>query len=61
MSCPAASPIVQYDHPAAPTLPASTLKFSVDDVGFFEGAEKLLEIRFEFPDANSKCLRDIPK
>ena len=39
--------------------------FTVDDVGFFEGAEKLLELWFYFPDISVKGerrgLRAIPR
>lgn len=41
-----------------------TRKFSVDDVGFFEGTEKLLEVWFEFSSSESDAtrgLRAIPK
>ena len=35
--------------------------FSVKEVGFFEGAEKLLEMWFDFPQDEEKGLRIIPK
>ena len=39
-------------------------KFSVNDVGFFEGTEKLLEVWFSFSDTewtHHRGLREIPK
>lgn len=37
-------------------------RFSVEEVGFFEGTEKLLEVWFNVPcdNAKSRGLRDIP-
>lgn len=43
---------------------SNSRKFSVDDVGFFEGTEKLLEVWFSFSDTEGthhRGLREIPK
>ena len=47
-------------HPAQHSM-AELPAFSVKEVGFFEGAEKLLEMWFDFPQHEEKGLRIIAK
>lgn len=51
-------------HQSESPLICVSRKFSVDDVGFFEGTEKLLEVWFSFSDiegTHHRGLREIPK